>query len=73
MSDVRQEPVGRRLDKSRWRPTLKQERDFSINKTRSQASLKLECHLDETSFWILREEDGADTGERSLCLCVSAG
>lgn len=30
---------GRELDKSRWRPTLKQERDFSINKTHSEDSL----------------------------------
>ncbi|CAK6958276.1 Hypothetical predicted protein [Scomber scombrus] len=72
VSDVRQELVGRELDKSRWRPTLKQERDFRINKTRWQVSFELECHIDETSFWILREEDGADTGERSLYVSVSA-
>lgn len=48
---------GRELDKSRWRPTMKQEKGVSINKTQSEWThlMSRECHLDATSFRISTE------------------
>lgn len=59
---------GRELDKSRWRPTLKQERDFRINKTRSETSLNLSAASTRRRLDFERTGRSRYRWEESVCL-----